>query len=106
VLTAGTFALLRDIFPPAISLRRLRSKRLGRLTNLVVRLSDKGKGIDDRFLEVVLNGRRVEAEYDPDWSRVLLEDLQGLKKGKNDLLVRVADLAGNPSEKRFSFSLK
>ena len=29
VLTAGTFALLRDIFPPAISLRRLGSKRLG-----------------------------------------------------------------------------
>lgn len=106
VLTAGTFALLRDVFPPAISLRRLRSKRLGRLNNLVIRLSDKGKGIDDNFLEVVLNGRRVEAEYDPDWGRVLLEDLQNLKKGKNDLRVRVADLAGNQSEKRFSFSLK
>jgi len=106
VLTAGTFALLRDVFPPAISLRRLRSKRLGRLTNIVIRLSDKGKGIDDKNLEVLLNGRKVEAEYDPDWSRVLIEDLQALKKGKNDLLVRVFDLAGNLGERRFGFSLK
>lgn len=106
VLTAGTFALLRDEFPPAISLRRLRSKRLGRLKNLVIRLSDKGKGIDDNHLEVLVNGRKVGAEYDPDWSRVLLEDLRDLKIGKNELLVRVADLAGNLGEKRFVFYLK
>jgi hypothetical protein len=106
VLTAGTFALLRDVFPPAISLRRPGSRILGRLKNLVIRLSDKGKGIDDNLLEVLLNGRKVEAEYDPDWSRVLLEDLQNLKKGENDLLVRASDLAGNLAERRFRFSLK
>jgi hypothetical protein len=106
VLTAGTFALLRDIFPPAISLRRPGSRSLGRLQNLVVRLSDKGKGIDDTSLEVFLNGRPVEAEYDPDWSRALLEKLPFLRKGRNELLVRIADLAGNRSEKRFNFSLR
>jgi hypothetical protein len=106
VLTAGTFALLRDIFPPAISLRRPGSRSLGRLQNLVVRLSDKGKGIDDTSLEVFLNGRPVEAEYDPDWSRALLEELPFLRKGRNELLVRIADLAGNRSEKRFNFSLR
>jgi hypothetical protein len=106
VLTAGTFALLRDIFPPAVSLRRPGSRSLSRLQNLVVRLSDKGKGIADTSLQVFLNGRPVEAEYDPDWSRVLLEDLRDLRKGKNELLVRVADLAGNLGEKRFVFYLK
>jgi hypothetical protein len=106
VLTAGTFALLRDIFPPAVSLRRPGSRSLGRLQSLVVRLSDKGKGIDDTSLEVFLNGRPVEAEYDPDWRRALLEKLPFLRKGRNELLVRVADLAGNRSEKRFNFSLR
>jgi hypothetical protein len=106
VLTAGTFALLRDIFPPAVSLRRPRSRSLSRLRNLVVRLSDKGKGIDDTSLEVFLNGRAVEAEYDPDWSRALIEKPPFLRKGRNELLVRIADLAGNRSEKRFNFSLR
>jgi hypothetical protein len=106
VLTAGTFALLRDIFPPAVSMRRLRSKHLGELHKLVIRLSDKGKGIDDATLSVRLNGRKVEAEYDPDWGHVVLEELSSLCKGRNDLLVRVGDLAGNISEKRFVFSLK
>ena len=72
----------------------------------MVRLSDKGKGIDDTSLEVFLNGRPVEAEYDPDWSRALLEKLPFLRKGRNELLVRIADLAGNRSEKRFNFSLR
>ena len=106
VLTAGTYALLRDVFPPAITLRRLRSKHFGRLKDLVIRLSDKGKGIDDNSLEVMLNGRQVDADYDPDWGRALLEDLKELEKGKNELLVRVADLAGNLSERRFFFFLK
>jgi len=106
VLTAGTFALLRDVSPPAISLSRPRSKHLARLHNLVIRLSDKGKGIDDSFLEVLLNGRTVEAEYDPDWGRALLQDLRNLKKGENVLRVKVADLAGNQTEKRFIFSMK
>jgi hypothetical protein len=106
VLTAGTFALLRDIFPPAISLRRLGSKRLGALKKLVIRLSDKGKGIDDALLAIELNGRKVEADYDPDWGHVLLEELPGLRKGLNELRVRAGDLAGNVSEKRFFFTLR
>ena len=106
VLTAGTFALLRDVFPPAISLRRPGSKHLDALKKLVIRLSDKGKGIDDAALAVWLNGRKVEAEYDPDWGHVLLEDLPGLKKGLNELLVRAGDLAGNVGERRFQFSLR
>jgi hypothetical protein len=106
VLTAGTFALLRDIFPPAVSLRRLGSRRLGRLKQLFVRLSDRGEGINDAAIEVLLNGLRLEGDFDPDWSHFSLENLPGLRKGPNVLMVRAADLAGNRVEKRFVFSLK
>ena len=106
VLTAGTFALLRDIFSPVMRLRRPRSKHLGKLGKLVVRLSDKGKGIDEEGLAIFLNGQKVDGEYDPDRGQVLIEELHALKKGRNDLLVLAADLAGNHSKKRFYFSLR
>ena len=106
VLTAGTFALLRDVFPPQASLRRLATRRLARLKRLFVRLSDMGKGIDDGSIQVFLNGRKIEGDFDPDWSHVILEDLPGLRKGANVLQVRVADLAGNRVDNRFRFSLK
>ncbi len=106
VLTAGTFALLRDIFPPKASLRRPATRSLAKLKRLFVRLNDKGKGIDDGSIQAFLNGRRIEGDYDADWSHIMLEELVGLKKGRNDLLVRAADLAGNRIEKRFSFSLR
>lgn len=106
VLTAGTFALLRDIFPPEISFQKAESRHRQKLKRLVIHIRDRGKGIDDHSLAVILNGRNVDAEYDPDWSHVLLTDLQYTKKGKNHLSVRVSDRAGNVSEENFSFSLK
>ena len=106
VLTAGTFALLRDIFPPVISFPRIGSRYMQKLKRLVAHISDRGKGIEDSSLAVLLNGHDVDAEYDPDWGHVLITDLQYVKKGKNSLLLRVGDRAGNLSEKNFTFSLK
>jgi hypothetical protein len=106
VLNGGIFALLRDIYPPEIHFRSRRSWHSEDLKKLVVRLCDKGKGIDDRTVAVFLNGEKVDGEYDPDWEHILIDDTAGLKKGKNDLLVRAADFAGNRSEKIFHFRLK
>jgi hypothetical protein len=106
VLNGGTYALLRDIYPPAIRLRHPRTRHLDKLRGMVILMGDKGKGIDEKTLAVFVNGRRIEAEYDPDWGHVRLDDLSPFKKGVNEILARVADLAGNLSEKRFSLSLK
>jgi hypothetical protein len=106
VLTAGTFALLRDDAPPAMALRRLRTRHLRRLDALIVRLSDKGKGIDDESLAVSVNNVPLVVDYDPDWGWVKLTDLSALRPGRNTLRVRVADLAGNASEREFALSLK
>lgn len=106
VLTAGIFALLRDIEPPAIFFRHPESRHLQRLKRLVVSVSDRGKGIDERTVAVFLNGQIVDAEYDPDWNHILIKDLQHLQRGKNRLLVRAHDRGGNKSEKAYTFSLK
>lgn len=106
VLSAGTFALLRDDVPPAVSLRRLHTRHLRHLDELVVRLSDRGKGIDDESLAVSVNNVPVIADFDPDWGWAKLTDLSALRQGRNVLRVRVADLSGNVSEREFSVSLK
>jgi hypothetical protein len=106
VLTGGIFALLRDNVPPFISFSKPRTRSLEKLDRLVIHLGDKGKGIDDETIAIFLNGRKIDGEYDPDWSHIILENLPGLKSGINDLLVRVSDLAGNLSEKKLSFFLK
>ena len=106
VLTAGTFALLRDDAPPAISLRRPHTRHLRHLDALVVRLSDRGKGIDDESLAVSVNNVPVIADFDPDWGWAKLTDLSALNRGRNILRVRVADLGGNVSEREFYVSLK
>lgn len=106
VLNGGIFALLRDNYPPEIYFRKSYIRYFKQSKQLVVRLHDRGKGIDDRTLAVFLNGQKVEGEYDPDWSHVLIGDTTGLRKGKNDLLVQVNDFAGNRSEKLFHFRFK
>jgi hypothetical protein len=106
VLNGGIFALLRDIYPPEIRFRGHRTWRSENLQKLVVRLRDRGKGIDDRTVAVFLNGQKADCEYDPDWGHILINETVGLRKGKNDLLVQAADFAGNRSEKMFHFHLK
>ena len=106
VLTGGIFALLRDVYPPEIRFRSRRKRYLGTPEKLVVRLRDRGKGIDDRSVAVFLNGQKTDCEYDPDWDYVLIDGTHGMKKGRNDLRVQAADFAGNRSEKKFHFHLR
>lgn len=106
VLTAGTFALLRDIIPPSVSYSKTRSKYLSKIKRLAIRISDRGKGVDDNSITVALNGRDIEVDYDPDRNRVLVGELGLLRIGLNRLQVRVNDRAGNRTEKDFFFSLK
>jgi len=103
VLNGGTFALLRDIYPPEIYFKKSYITHTQRLKQLKFRLRDRGKGIDERTLAIFLNGQRVDGEYDPDWAHVLVSDPVGLRQGKNELLVQVADFAGNRCEKLFNF---
>jgi hypothetical protein len=106
VISSGTFALMRDVFPPVIRLNRLRTQYLKNLKRLVVRISDKGKGIDYRSLRITLNGKPLACEYDYDWRHVVIENLRYRKTGENILTVRIKDYGGNRAFRSFKFYLK
>lgn len=106
-LTPGTYALMRDIFPPRVFLRRLQTLNKRSLGRLDIGMSDSGKGINDNTLNVRLNGVLLDVEYDPDWRAVYVDgdNLKALKLGKNVLEVEVRDYASNKTERTFTFNL-
>lgn len=106
IISPGIFALLRDIYPPEIYIERLSSRYRKILKVLIVKIRERGKGVDENSLRVELNGRRLDCEYDPDWAHVKIDDLEGLSAGTNRLRVDVSDLAGNRAVKIFYFRLK
>jgi Peptidase family M23 len=112
LISSGTFALMRDIFPPKVSFSRPRTRFKKKVWRLTVKISDKGKGVNDSSIKVWLNGKRIctayncDCEYDPDWSALKIQELKHLKTGKNLLKVEVKDYAGNKTEKIFRFNLQ
>ncbi|MCU0288421.1 MAG: hypothetical protein MUF15_18750, partial [Acidobacteria bacterium] len=108
MLTPGVYALMRDIFPPRVFLRKIGAQHKGSLKRLDIGMSDSGKGINDNTLNVHLNGILLDVDYDPDWRAVYIENdnLKPLKIGKNVLEVEVRDHAGNKTARSFTFHLK
>lgn len=106
VLSSGTFALMRDIFPPEVYFRRPRTSWLSRIKRLVIKITDKGKGINDLSLKIWLNGHRIDCEYDPDWRHVVIGRTPFLKAGRNLLKVSIKDNGDNITTRTFTFYLK
>jgi hypothetical protein len=112
LISSGVFALLRDIFPPKVWFIRPRTSYKKNLRRLIVKITDKGKGVNDNSIRVWLNGQRIctgydcRCEYDADWNSLAIAELGNLKVGKNILKVEVRDYAGNRTTRAYSFSLK
>ncbi len=104
--SSGTFALMRDIFPPKIKFYKPKRKKIKSVKFLTVILTDRGKGINDNTIEITLNGKQIEDEFDPDWSRVRIKDLSALRKGKNVITIKVRDYAKHETKKIYTFSLR
>ncbi len=92
--SAGTYALLRDVYPPDIVFPEQVDR--GR-SELIVDISDRGKGIDDESLRVTLDGVLLDCEYDHDRRQVRLEGIEPAGERERVLVVSVSDLAGNTS---------
>ena len=106
VLAAGQFALLRDIFPPEIGFVSLNGKQTNQIERLIIPITDRGMGVDEMTLKVILNEAVLDAEYDPDRSQVSIDQPRPLRRGANHLKVEIRDLAGNPSGRIFDFILR
>jgi hypothetical protein len=112
LISSGVFALLRDIFPPKVWFIRPGSSYKRNLKRLIVKITDKGKGVNDNSIKVWLNGQRIctgydcRCEYDADRNSLTIAELGNLKAGKNLLKVQVNDYAGNRTTRAYSFSLK
>jgi hypothetical protein len=107
LISSGTFALMRDVFPPVISMAKPGSVFRTRIGKITVIITDQGKGVDDNSLEVWVNRNKIpDCEYDPDWRQVQIRDLGFLKTGENLLRVDVKDFGGNRSSRTFRLFLK
>ena len=66
-----------------------------------------GAGIGrEKDIELVLDGRSILAEYDPDAGLVHGHLPEDLLPGQHNLLVRVRDMSGNQAEVRSEFEVR
>jgi hypothetical protein len=105
LISSNTFALMRDVFPPTIYFSRPRTNFLHKVKQLFVVIKDKGKGVNDNTLQIKINNKMIDCEYDPDRAHVKIEDVRALKKGENMIYVRIKDYAGHTTSKSYRFYL-
>ncbi|MFC2156052.1 M23 family metallopeptidase [Acidobacteriota bacterium] len=105
LISSGTFALMRDVFPPKIYFSRPRTKLLSSVKQLFVTITDKGKGVNDNTLLIKINNKTIDCEYDPDRDHVKIENLSALQRGENRIYIRIKDHGGNTTSKTYRFTL-
>lgn len=95
----GRFALLQDASPPEILEVRPApgSRGLARRVAVQARVEDEGKGLDFDGVTFAIDGRRLDAEFDPDRGVAKGLDPPLLRPGKHHIRVEAVDRAGNRS---------
>jgi hypothetical protein len=104
----GRYALLADLLPPEIdALRPAAGKVVKARPAIRAAIRDRGAGIGrEEDIELVLDGRAIIAEYDPDAGLVHGHLPEDLLPGQHNLLVRVRDMAGNQAEVKSEFEVR
>jgi len=97
VRASGTYALMRDNEPPRIRFVRINGSSLPRIT-----VTDQGSGVDDLSLSVELDGKKLDAEYDPDRKWVIFHHFPRLTPGIHRLSVEVRDRTRNRARRALS----
>jgi hypothetical protein len=98
VMDFSRFALIRDDAAPEITaIRPANGARLsGRTPRISASVRDKLSGIaSETDIDIILDGRRLIAEYDPERSRVSYRCRQPLAAGNHHLTFRAKDKCGN-----------
>jgi hypothetical protein len=94
----STYALLLDNSPPRITFLFPgdgREVAPSGLKEIYALMEDVGMGLDEESMLMLLDGKKVEAEFDPDRNKLSYQLENALAPGPHDLRVVVKDLAGN-----------
>lgn len=97
VRVSGTYALMRDNEPPRIRFVKIKGNPLPRIL-----ITDGGAGVDDLSLSVEMDGKKLDAEYDPDRKWVIFHQFPSLIPGVHRLTVEVRDRTRNRTRRTFS----
>ncbi len=105
----GAFVLIRDRQPPAIlSLSPAPGAQITDRTPLITALfKDEVAGMgSEEQLQLLLDGRMVIAEYDPEDEALRYQVKQALTPGRHEIECRISDRCGNRSRKSANFWVK
>ena len=106
--TLGRFALLRDVTAPRLHIvappRRARPGSYPRWA-LEVRVEEEGSGVDARASRLLVDGRRVPAEWDAVVGTLRWRPTRRPASGSHDVVAVVVDRAGNTRRRHASFVL-
>jgi hypothetical protein len=81
------------------------SRRSGGIADLRARIREEGSGIRADELEILLDGKRIPAEWNP-WSRSIRAAVPGaIAPGDHRWEVRATDEAGNEARRSAEFTL-
>ncbi len=103
----GTFALLADTTAPRIVPPRQYVPRAGRIAPpLSFGLTDRGAGLVAAEQRMLVDGRRVPAEYDPDADRLTWRPRAPLAVGAHEVVVQAVDALGNRASVRLPVEVR
>ena len=104
----GTFALLRDLRPPGVTLlppaRRVPAGPYARW-QLEARVSESGSGVDAAASAFTIDGVRVPSEWDGEAHVLRWRPLRAPLAGAHRVAIRVVDRAGNATGRKGRFVL-
>jgi hypothetical protein len=103
----GTFALLADTTAPRIVPPARYAARAGVTPPAFsARLTDAGAGLVAASQRVLLDGRRVPAEFDPESDRLTWRPRAPLSSGAHEIVVEAIDALGNRSSVRLPIEVR
>lgn len=104
----GRYALLADLQAPEIDgLQPAEGAVVGPRPEVSAEVRDPGAGIGrEEDIELMLDDRRLIAEYDPEAGRVYGHGVEDLTPGPHRLVLRVRDRSGNQAEMYSEFTVR
>ena len=104
IIYPSIYAILEDTIKPVISdlVPAPGSTVSKSRSTLSAIIQDVGKGVDEDSIVMLLDGKRIDGEYDPDRHRVSYSLTKTLSSGTHTLTVQASDNAGHPAASKTS----